>query len=83
VTGTITDWGLPAEGPEPCNGNQFDNISIEPSNTVEGHVVVRGYKTNVVMTGVRIEGTEQNEATPMVHIYDGSYNNVINVMIGH
>mmetsp|Transcript_6700 Transcript_6700/g.7776 ORF Transcript_6700/g.7776 Transcript_6700/m.7776 type:complete len:124 (-) Transcript_6700:910-1281(-) len=79
----MTDLGLLAEGPGPCNGNRFDNMANEPSKTVEGHVIVRGSKTNVWMTGVRLEGTKQDEATPMVHIYDGSCNNVVEGMIGH
>jgi len=83
VTGEMTDMGLLAEGPGPCNGNRFDNMAIEPPRTIYGHVVVRGYKTNVHMGKVRLEGTEQDEATPMVHIYDGSYDNVVDGMIGH
>jgi len=83
VTGAMTESGLLAEGPGPCNGNRFDNMAIEPPDTLNGHVVVRGYKTNVWMSKVRIEGTEQDESTPMIHIYDGSYHNIFDGSIGH
>jgi len=83
ISGRMVESGLIAEGPGPCNSNTFNNMAIEPPNTRDGHIIVRGSKTNVRMVGVRLEGTKQDPLIPMVSIADGSYNNVLEGMIGH
>jgi len=83
ISGTMIKSAVIADKGGPCNDNKFDNMVIEPSSTQDGHVLVRGYKTNVRMIGVRLEGTKQDPLTPMVKISDGSYNNVLDGLIGH
>ena len=78
VTGGITDMGVWAAGPGACNDNQFRGVAIEPPDTNVAHVYVEGPKTNVVLDGVRLEGTEMAQDKPMVIVEDSSYGNIMN-----
>lgn len=84
VTGGITEVGLIASGPGPCNDNKFMAMSIESSETNLAHVYVTGAKTNIKLLDVRLEGTEMGEPKkPLVIIDDSSYGNVMTGMLGH
>ena len=66
-----------------CNDNQFEGMVIEPPSTKDTHVRVRGYKTNVRMNNVRLEGTNMAEDKPLVIVESDSYGNVMNGLMGH
>ena len=66
-----------------CNDNQFEGMVIEPPSTSDTHVRVRGYKTNVRMNNIRLEGSNMAADKPLVIIEGDSYANVMNGLMGH
>lgn len=58
VTGGITEVGIYASGPGPCNDNKFMAMAIEPPETNLAHIYVTGSKTNIKLLDVRLEGTK-------------------------
>ena len=84
VTGGISEVGIYASGPGPCNDNQFMAMAIEPSFTNLAHIYVTGSKTNIKLLNVRLEGTKMLAANkPLVIIDDSSYGNVMRGFLGH
>ena len=68
----------------PANQNTFNAMTIEPSKTLLGHVVVRGPAASVALLGCRLEASKQDADVPIVYVAPESGGTIItDTMVGH
>ena len=67
----------------PANQNTWNAMTIEPSKSSLGHVVVRGPGASVALLGCRLEASKQDEDVPIVYVAPESGGTIItDTMVG-